>query len=81
VGGGRAALRNPGNRDLAVDAVAWIVGREDLMVGSSAGREVARLPRLAPAALVAVGTLEAFAVPAVIALLGGAIVAVRRTRT
>jgi hypothetical protein len=81
VGGGRAALRNPGNRDLAVDAAAWIVGREDLMVGSSAGREVARLPRLAPAALVAVGTLEAFAVPAVIALLGGAIVAVRRTRT
>lgn len=80
VGGGRAALRNPGNRDLLVDSVAWLVAREDLMVGSSAGREVARLPRLGAATLVSVGTLQAFGLPAAIALVGGAIVAMRRTR-
>ena len=74
-------LRTPGNRDLLVDAVAWLAGREDLLVGSGAGREVGRLPRLSRATLAAVGTVEAFAVPAAVAALGAWVVVRRRTRT
>ena len=81
LGGGRMALRTPGNRDLLVDAVAWLAGREDLLVGSGAGREVGRLPRLSRATLAAVGTVEAFAVPAAVAALGAWVVVRRRTRT
>ena len=81
LGGGRAALRNPGNRDLLVNAVAWLAGREDLLVGSGAGREVGRLPRLSRPTLAAVGTVEAFAVPAAVAALGAWVVVRRRTRT
>ena len=81
LGGGRVALRNPGNRDLLVNAVAWLSGREEMMVGATAGREVGRLPSLSRAQLVGVGTIEAFAVPAALAVVGAWVVARRRTRT
>lgn len=81
LGGGRAALRNPGNRDLLVNAVAWLAGREDLMGGAVSGREVGRLPSLTRGTIAAVGTLEAFLVPAAIASVGTWIVMRRRTRT
>ena len=81
LGGGRVALRNPGNRDLLVNSVAWLAGREDMMVGATAGREVGRLPSLSRAQLVGVGTIEAFAVPAALAVVGAWVVARRRTRT
>ncbi len=81
LGGGRVALRNPGNRDLLVNAVAWLAGRDDLLAGSGAGREVGRLPRLSKATVGAVGTMEAFAVPALIAAVGAWVVVRRRLRT
>ena len=81
LGGGRIALRNPGNRDLLVNAVAWLAGRDDLLAGSGAGREVGRLPRLSRATVGVVGSMEAFAVPALIAALGASVVVRRRMRT
>jgi ABC-2 type transport system permease protein len=81
LGGGRIALRNPGNRDLLVNAVAWLAGRDDLLAGSGAGREVGRLPRLSRATVGIVGSMEAFAVPALIAALGAWVVVRRRMRT
>ena len=81
LGGGRIALRNPGNRDLLVNAVAWLAGREDLLAGSGAGREVGRLPRLSRATVGVVGSMEAFAVPALIAGFGAWVVVRRRMRT
>jgi len=81
LGGGRVALRNPGNRDLLVNAVAWLAGRDDLLAGSGAGREVGRLPRLSKTTVGAVGTMEAFAVPALIAAVGAWVVVRRRLRT
>lgn len=81
LGGGRAALRNPGNRDLLVNSVAWLAGRDDLLAGSGAGREVGRLPRLSRATVAAVGTVEAFAVPAALAAIGAWVVVRRRIRT
>jgi hypothetical protein len=81
LGGGRIALRNPGNRDLLVNAVAWLAGRDDLLAGSGAGREVGRLPRLSRATVGIVGSMEAFAVPALIAAFGAWVVVRRRIRT
>ncbi|MEN9642200.1 MAG: hypothetical protein RIR77_1389 [Planctomycetota bacterium] len=81
LGGGRIALRNPGNRDLLVNAVAWLAGRDDLLAGSGAGREVGRLPRLSRATVGVVGSIEAFAVPALIAGFGAWVVVRRRMRT
>ena len=81
LGGGRIALRNPGNRDLLVNAVAWLAGRDDLLAGSGAGREVGRLPRLSRATVGVVGSMEAFAVPALIAGFGAWVVVRRRMRT
>jgi hypothetical protein len=81
LGGGRIALRNPGNRDLLVNAVAWLAGRDDLLAGSGAGREVGRLPRLSRATVGVVGSIEAFAVPALIAAFGAWVVVRRRMRT
>ena len=81
LGGGRVALRNPGNRDLLVNAVMWLAGLDDQVAGSGAGGEVARLPRLPRAAVVAVGTLEAFALPALVASVGAVVVVRRRIRT
>ena len=81
LGGGRVALRNPGNRDLLVNAVMWLAGLDDQVAGSGAGGEVARLPRLARATVVTVVTLEAFALPAVIAAMGAVVVVGRRLRT
>jgi hypothetical protein len=81
LGGGRVALRNPGNRDLLVNAVMWLAGLDDQVAGSGAGGEVARLPRLPRAAVVAVGTLEAFALPALVASIGAVVVVRRRIRT
>jgi ribosomal protein L2 len=81
LGGGRIALRNPGNRDLLVNAVAWLAGRDDLLAGSGAGREVGRLPRLTRATVGVVGSIEAFAVPALIAGFGAWVVVRRRMRT
>lgn len=80
LGGGRVALRNPGNRELLVAAAAWLAGREDL-AGGGAGREVARLPRLARGAVVAVGIVEAVLVPALVAGAGAIVVGRRRLRT
>ncbi|MEY4942821.1 MAG: hypothetical protein RL254_1002 [Planctomycetota bacterium] len=80
LGGGRIALRNPGNRDLLVNAVAWLAGRDDLLAGSGAGREVGRLPRLSRATVGVVGSIEAFAVPALIAGFGAWVVVRRRMR-
>jgi ABC-2 type transport system permease protein len=81
LGGGRVALRNPGNRDLLVNAVAWLAGRDDLLAGSGAGREVGRLPRLSRATVGLVGTVEAFVVPSLIAAVGAWVVVRRRMRT
>jgi hypothetical protein len=81
LGGGRIALRNPGNRDLLVNAVAWLAGRDDLLAGSGAGREVGRLPRLSRATVAVVGSMEAFAVPSLIAAFGAWVVVRRRMRT
>jgi len=81
LGGGRMALRNPGNRDLLVNAVAWLAGRDDLLAGSGAGREVGRLPRLSRATVGVVGSIEAFAVPSLIAAFGAWVVVRRRMRT
>ena len=81
LGGGRIALRNPGNRDLLVNAVAWLAGRDDLLAGSGAGREVGRLPRLSRATVGVVGSIEAFAVPSLIAAFGAWVVVRRRMRT
>jgi hypothetical protein len=80
LGGGRVALRNPGNRELLVAAAAWLAGREDL-AGGGAGREVARLPRLARGAVVSVGIAEAVLVPALVAAAGALVVGRRRLRT
>jgi hypothetical protein len=73
-------LRNPGNRELLVAAAAWLAGREDL-AGGGAGREVARLPRLARGAVVSVGIAEAVLVPALVAAAGALVVGRRRLRT
>ncbi len=81
LGGGRVALRNPGNRDLLVNAVAWLAGRADLLTGAGAGREVDRLPRLAPRTRALVGATQAFGVPALLAALGTFVVLRRRLRT
>lgn len=81
LGGGRAALRNPGNRELLVAAVAWLAGRDDLLGGTGAGREVARLPRLARGSTVAVGVIEAVFLPAAVAAIGAGVVVRRRLRT
>ncbi|PHX77604.1 MAG: hypothetical protein CK544_05125, partial [Planctomycetaceae bacterium] len=72
---------NPGNRDLLVNAVAWLAGRDDLLAGSGAGREVGRLPRLSRATVGVVGSIEAFAVPSLIAAFGAWVVVRRRMRT
>jgi hypothetical protein len=81
LGGGRVALRHPGNRDLLVSAVMWLAGRDDLVAGSGAGREVARLPRLSAATVIGVGAIEAIGVPAAVAALGAMVVVRRRMRT
>ncbi|MFO0962339.1 MAG: hypothetical protein U0625_05470 [Phycisphaerales bacterium] len=81
LGGGRIALRNPGNRDLLVNGVAWLAGRPELVAGSGAGREVDRLPRLTRAQRVGVGILESVGLPALVAGLGAAVVVRRRLRT
>ncbi len=81
LGGGRVALRHPGNRDLLVSAVMWLAGRDDLVAGSGAGREVARLPRLSAATVIGVAAIEAIGVPAGVAALGAMVVVRRRMRT
>ncbi|MFM8642400.1 MAG: ABC transporter permease subunit [Phycisphaerales bacterium] len=81
LGGGRVALRHPGNRDLLVNAVMWLAGLDDQVAGSGAGGEVARLPRLARSTVAAVGTIEAFALPAALAAMGAVVVVRRRLRT
>jgi hypothetical protein len=81
LGGGRIALRYPGNRDLLVNAVMWLAGLDDQVAGSGAGGEVARLPRLSRATVAAVGTIEAFALPAALAAIGAVVVVRRRLRT
>lgn len=81
LGGGRVALRNPGNRDLLVSAAAWLAGREDVSAGAGAGREVNRLPRLGRGTLVATGVAEAVVVPALVASFGALVVVRRRVRT
>jgi hypothetical protein len=74
-------LRNPGNRELLVAAAAWLAGRDDLLSGTGAGREVARLPRLGRGSVVAVGVVEAVLVPAAVAAIGAGVVVRRRVRT
>jgi hypothetical protein len=81
LGGGRVALRHPGNRDLLVNAVMWLAGLDDQVAGSGAGGEIARLPRLPRATVAAVGTIEAFALPAALAAMGAFVVVRRRLRT
>lgn len=81
LGGGRVALRYPGNRELLVNGVAWLAGRDDLVAGSGSGREVSRLPRLTRGTRLGVAAAEALGVPALIALLGTAVVLRRRWRT
>jgi ABC-type transport system involved in multi-copper enzyme maturation permease subunit len=46
LGGGRTALRNPGNRELLLSLVAWLAGREDLLDAGLSGREVSRIEGL-----------------------------------
>ncbi|MCE2881181.1 MAG: hypothetical protein LW636_02295 [Planctomycetaceae bacterium] len=46
LGGGRMALRNPGNRELLLAAAAWLAGREDLLDAGLSGREVSRVEGL-----------------------------------
>ncbi|MFM7052162.1 MAG: hypothetical protein ACKOYN_08535, partial [Planctomycetota bacterium] len=43
LGGGRTALRNPGNRELLLALASWLAGREDLLDAGLSGREVARI--------------------------------------
>jgi ABC-2 type transport system permease protein len=81
LGGGRVALRYPGNRELLVNAVAWLAGRDDLVAGAGTGREVSRLPRLTRGTRLGVALAEAVGVPAFLALAGAGIVLRRRWRT
>jgi ABC-2 type transport system permease protein len=81
LGGGRIALRNPGNRELLVNAVAWLAGQDELVAGSGAGREVARLPRLPRAVRAGVDVAVAIGLPALVAALGTIVVLRRRLRT
>ncbi|MFM1822668.1 MAG: hypothetical protein RI967_934 [Planctomycetota bacterium] len=50
LGGGRTALRNPGNRELLLSLVAWLAGRDDLLDAGLSGREVSRIEGLGPTA-------------------------------
>jgi ABC-2 type transport system permease protein len=81
LGGGRVALRNPGNRELLVNAVLWLAGRDAQVSGAGSGREVARIPRMGRAQVVAIDTVQAFLVPGAVAALGAAVVVRRRLRT
>jgi ABC-2 type transport system permease protein len=81
LGGGRVALRYPGNRELLVNAVAWLAGRDELVAGAGSGREVSRLPRLSRGERIGVGVAEALGVPAVLAAMGAVVVLRRRWRT
>jgi hypothetical protein len=81
LGGGRVALRNPGNRELLVNAVLWLAGRDAQVAGAGSGREVARIPRMGRAQVVAIDTVQALALPGAIAALGAAVVVRRRLRT
>jgi hypothetical protein len=81
LGGGRVALRNPGNRELLVNAVLWLAGRDAQVAGAGAGREVERVPRLTRTQVVAIDTVQAVLVPAAIAAVGAVVVVRRRLRT
>lgn len=81
LGGGRVALRYPGNRELLVNAVAWLAGRDDLVASSGSGREVDRLPSISRSLRLTVAIAEAVGVPALLAALGATIVLRRRWRT
>jgi hypothetical protein len=81
LGGGRVALRNPGNRELLVNAVLWLAGRDAQVSGAGAGREVERVPRLTRTQVVAIDTVQAVLVPAAIAAVGAVVVVRRRLRT
>ncbi len=81
LGGGRVALRYPGNRELLVNSVAWLSGRDDLVAAAGSGREVNRIPQLSSLARLAVSLLEGVGLPMLIAALGATIVLRRRWRT
>ena len=42
LGDQRLVLANPGNRELALSAVAWLAGLDELVATGASGREVAR---------------------------------------
>lgn len=46
LGGGRTALRNPGNRELLLSLASWLAGRDDLLDSGLSGREVSRIEGL-----------------------------------
>ena len=81
LGGGRVALRYPGNRELLVNAAAWLAGRDDLVASTGSGREVGRLPRLSRGQRVGMAVVQAAGVPGALAVLGAVVVLRRRART
>ncbi len=81
LGGGRVALRYPGNRELLVNAAAWLAGRDDLVASTGTGREVGRLPRLSRGQRVGMALVQAAGVPCALAVLGAVVVLRRRSRT
>jgi len=76
IGPDRVFLRYPGNRELAVGLVGWLAGLEDSL-GSGSGREVERIPVLAPWSHGAVAVTAAAGVP-MAALVIGLVVRIRR---
>jgi hypothetical protein len=81
LGGGRVALRYPGNRELLVNSVAWLSGRDDLVAAAGSGREVNRIPQLSSLARLSVSVLEGVGLPMLIATVGATVVLRRRWRT
>ena len=64
LGDQRLVLANPGNRELALSAVAWLAGLDELVATGASGREVARFEGVGP------GTRRVFGVllPSVLGL-------------
>jgi hypothetical protein len=80
LGGGRTALRNPGNRELLLSLVAWLAERDDLLDAGLSGREVSRIEGLGSVAARAWAVLLGGGMFFGPVLLGGILIRARRIR-
>ena len=79
LGDQRMVLANPGNRELALSAVAWLAGLDELVATGASGREISRFEGVGTATRNAFGVVLALLLGAGPLLVGAGVTSWRRT--